>query len=86
MREQKIRYADAGMDIKKLVLCFAKRIWLAAAAGAAGAVIGGLVYLMVSVVPEAEREYQAMSKIYLDFAPDETGRSIRLTTGIRGMI
>ena len=56
MREQKIRYADAGMDIKKLVLCFAKRIWLAAAAGAAGAVIGGLVYLMVSVVPEAERE------------------------------
>ena len=81
MREQKIRYADAGMDIKKLVLCFAKRIWLAAAAGAAGAVIGGLVYLMVSVVPEAEREYQAMSKIYLDFAPDETGEVYQAYNG-----
>ncbi len=81
MREQKIRYADAGMDIKKLVLCFAKRIWLAAAAGAAGAVIGGLVYLMVSVVPEAEREYQAISKVYLDFAPDETGEIYQAYNG-----
>lgn len=81
MREQKIRYADAGMDIKKLALCFAKRIWLAAAAGAAGAVIGGLVYLMVSVVPEAEREYQAISKVYLDFAPDETGEIYQAYNG-----
>ena len=81
MREQKIRYSDAGMDIKKLVLCFAKRIWLAAAAGAAGAVIGGLVYLMVSVVPEAEREYQAISKVYLDFAPDETGEIYQAYNG-----
>ena len=84
MREQKIRYADAGMDIKKLALCFAKRIWLAAAAGAAGAVIGGLVYLMVSVVPEAEREYHPR---FIWILPRmRRGRSIRLTTGIRGMI
>ena len=71
MRE--IRYADAGMDMKKLVLCFAKKLWIAVVAAAAGAVLGGLVYLAASVVPEAERQYQAMAKIYLDFATDETG-------------
>ena len=47
MREQKIRYADAGMDIKKLALCFAKRIWLGAAGGAAGAGIGGVGFFFV---------------------------------------
>ncbi len=71
MRE--IRYADAGMDMKKLVLCFAQKLWIAVAAALAGAVAGGLVYLAVSVVPEAERQYQAMAKVYLDFAADETG-------------
>lgn len=71
MRE--IRYADAGLDIKKLALCFWKRIWMAAAAALAGAVLGALVYMAARVVPEDEREYRALSKIYLDFAPDETG-------------
>lgn len=81
MKEGKIRYADAGMDIKKLALCFAKKMWLAVAAGAAGAAIGALVYLAGSVVPESEREYQAMSKIYLDFAPDETGEVYQAYNG-----
>lgn len=70
---QKIRYADAGLDLKKLMLCFIRKIWLVLAAAAAGAVIGGLVYAAASIVPESEREYRAMSKVYLDFAPDETG-------------
>lgn len=71
MRE--IRYADAGMDMKKLMLCFMQKLWIAVVAAAAGAVAGALVYLAVSVVPEAERQYQAMAKVYLDFAADETG-------------
>lgn len=71
MRE--IRYADAGMDMKKLGLCFMRKCWLVVVAAVAGAVLGGVLYTLAAVVPEAEREYQAMSKVYLDFEVDETG-------------
>ena len=70
---QEIRYADEGMDMKKLVLCFISKIWLVLLAAAAGAVLGGVIYAVSHIVPEAEREYRAMSKVYLDFAADETG-------------
>ena len=71
MRE--IRYADAGMDMKKLMLCFIGKIWLVCLAAVVGAMIGGVVYTVSRVVPESEREYQAAAKVYLDFAVDETG-------------
>lgn len=71
MRE--IRYADAGMDLKKLGLCFVRKCWMVVLGAAIGAVIGGALYAFASVVPEAEREYRAVSKVYLDFAADETG-------------
>lgn len=71
MRE--IRYADEGMDMKKYVLCFIRKSWLVIVAAVLGAVIGGVVYAVAHIVPESEREYQAMSKVYLDFAADETG-------------
>ena len=71
MRE--IRYADEGMDMKKLMLCFFSKIWLVLLAAAAGAVLGGVIYTVSHIVSEAEREYRAMSKVYLDFAADETG-------------
>lgn len=70
---QKIRYSDAGLDMKKLVLCFVRKLWIVLAAAVVGAVLGGMIYAMTRIVPEPEREYQAMSKVYLDFAPDETG-------------
>lgn len=71
MRE--IRYADAGMDMKKYMLCLIKKIPLVLAVTVFGAFVGALVYTIVRTVPESEREYQAFSKIYLDFAVDETG-------------
>jgi uncharacterized protein involved in exopolysaccharide biosynthesis len=83
MRE--IRYADAGMDLKKLGLCFVRKCWLVVLAAVIGAALGGALYTFASVVPEAEREYRAMSKVYLDFEVDET-RSISSITVIRGMI
>ena len=70
---QEIRYADEGMDMKKLMLCFIGKIWLVLFAAAAGALFGGVIYAVSHIVPVAEREYQAMSKVYLDFAADETG-------------
>lgn len=71
MRE--IRYADAGMDMKKLGLCFMHKCWMVVVAAFLGAVFGGVLYMAASVVPEAEREYRAVSKVYLDFEIDETG-------------
>lgn len=68
-----IRYADAGMDMKKWILMLLHRWWMVLAAAAAGAVLGGIIYTAVHTVPESEREYRAVSKVYLDFATDETG-------------
>lgn len=69
-----IRYADAGMDMKKWILMLLHRFWMVLAAAAAGAVLGGIVYTVVHTVPESEREYRAVSKVYLDFATDESGQ------------
>lgn len=69
-----IRYADAGMDMKKWILMLLHRWWMVLAAAAAGAVLGGIIYTVVHTVPESEREYRAVSKVYLDFATDESGQ------------
>lgn len=69
-----IRYADAGMDMKKWILMLLHRFWMVLAAAASGAVLGGIVYTVVHTVPESEREYRAVSKVYLDFATDESGQ------------
>ena len=78
---QEIKYADAGMDMKKLWLCFVGKIWLVFLAGAVGAVLGGMVYAVSHIVPESEREYRAVSKVYLDFATDETGEVYQAYNG-----
>lgn len=69
-----IRYADAGMDMKKWILMLLHRFWMVLAAAAVGAVLGGIIYTVVHTVPESEREYRAVSKVYLDFATDESGQ------------
>lgn len=78
---QQIAYADAGMDMKKLGLCFIRKSWIVLAAAVIGALLGGILYTIVRIVPEAEREYQAVSKIYLDFAADETGEVYQAYNG-----
>ena len=69
----KIRYADAGMDVRKLLLRFLQKIWIVGAATVLGALIAAGIYTVVRTVPEEEREYRAVAKLYLDFAADETG-------------
>ena len=78
---QEIRYADAGMDMKKLGLCFIRKIWLVFLAAIAGAALGGIIYTISHIVPESEREYRAVSKVYLDFAADETGEVYQAYNG-----
>lgn len=75
------RYAGAGMDMRRLWLCFMGKIMIVLLAVVAGAVLGGGVYAVSRVVPESAREYQAMSKVYLDFAADETGEVYQAYNG-----
>lgn len=79
MRE--IKYADAGMDMKKLALVFLGKCWLVLLAAVLGAVAGGIIYTVVHTVPESEREYRAVSKLDLDFAADETGEVYQAYNG-----
>lgn len=78
---QEIKYADAGMDMKKLGLCFMRKSWMLLVAAMLGAALGGILYTIARIVPESEREYQAVSKIYLDFAADETGEVYQAYNG-----
>ncbi len=78
---QEINYADAGVDMKKLGIFFIRKCWMLLLAAVIGAVAGGMIYTIVCMVPESEREYQAVSKIYLDFASDETGEVYQAYNG-----
>ncbi len=77
----KIKYADAGMDMKKWMLLLVRKCWIALAAAVIGAALGGMIYTIVRMVPESEREYRAISKVYLDFAADETGQAYQEYNG-----
>ena len=77
----KIRYADAGMDMKKMVLLFARNIWVILLVAVIGAVTSGAVYTIANTVPESQRQYRCVSKLYLDFATDETGEVYQAYNG-----
>ncbi len=76
-----MKYVNEGMDCKKLLLLFIKKIWVAALAAVIGAALGGGIYLFHNVILSANREYQATSKLYLYFAPDETGEVYQAYNG-----
>lgn len=68
-----LKYENEGMDCKKLLLLFLHKFWIVLSAAVIGAALGAGIYLFHRVVLSGNREYQAESKVYLDFAPDETG-------------
>lgn len=68
-----MKYGNEGMDLKKLLLLLANRVWVVILAAVIGAAFGGGIYMLYHVAISNNREYQAQSKVYLDFAPDETG-------------
>lgn len=76
-----MKYADEGVDCKKLLLLFLKKIWIIILAAILGAVIGGGIYMFYRVALCANREYQATSKLYLSFAPDESGEIYQAYNG-----
>lgn len=68
-----MRYGNEGMDLKKLCILLLHKFWIVVLAAVIGAGLGAGVYLIHHVALNNNREYQAQSKVYLDFASDETG-------------
>ncbi|MBD5521064.1 MAG: hypothetical protein HDR03_07525 [Lachnospiraceae bacterium] len=68
-----MRYGNEGMDLKKLCILLLQKFWIVVLAAVIGAGLGAGIYLIHNVALSSNREYQAQSKVYLDFAPDETG-------------
>lgn len=76
-----VKYGNEGMDCKKYFLLFLQKFWIAVLAAVIGAAFGGGIYLFHHVVLNSNREYRAESKIYLDFAPDESGEIYQAYNG-----
>lgn len=76
-----VKYGNEGMDCKKYFLLFLQKVWLVLFAAVIGAALGGGIYLFHHVVLNSNREYRAESKIYLDFAPDESGEIYQAYNG-----
>ncbi len=61
------KYMHEGLDIKRLFLCFADKLWRIPAAVILGALIGAGIYLIAHLIFNSEMEYQSVSKVYLSF-------------------
>lgn len=61
------RYWREGIDWKRIFLLWRKKLWVLVAAALAGALLGGGIYFVVCVLPAANREYESVSKVYLNF-------------------
>ncbi|MCM1174248.1 MAG: hypothetical protein NC341_04265 [Blautia sp.] len=79
--EVSVKYGNEGMDCKKYFLLFLRKAWAALLAALIGAALGGGIYFFHHVVLDSSREYRAESKIYLDFAPDESGEIYQAYNG-----
>ena len=76
-----MKYGNEGMDCKKFLLLFLGKIRVVILAAIMGAVLGGGIYFFLHVVINSNREYQAESKLRLDFAQDETGEVYQAYNG-----
>ena len=76
-----MKYGNEGMDCKKLLLLFLGKIRVVILAAIIGALLGGGIYFFLHVVINSNREYQAESKLRLNFAQDETGEVYQAYNG-----
>ena len=65
-------YLSRGMDLKRLMLYFQKKIWVIIMLTVLGATFGGVTYQIVRGM-KMPVEYEAMSKLYISFRVDENG-------------
>ncbi len=73
-------YLNRGMDLKRLVLYFQKKIWIAVMLAVLGATLGGVVYQVMRSM-KMPVEYKAVSKLYISFGHDESGQVYQYYNG-----
>lgn len=61
------RFMQEGIDGKRVLWLIWKKIWFFIGAVCAGAVLGGGIYLLAHLLFASQREYEAVSKLYLHF-------------------
>lgn len=64
------RYMKEGLDLKRMSLLFFDKIWFLLMTAVAGAFIGAGLYLAANLVFAPEKEYESVSKFYLNFDCD----------------
>lgn len=62
-----------GMDFRLTLLLLIRKIGIVIGAGALGAALAGGIYLIRHVAYAPAREYEAVSRYYIDFTVDENG-------------
>ena len=70
MKGNKSAYMEQGMDLKRLVLVLGRKLWLLLVAAVIGAVLGGVIYKMVTNIIDGEPEYRASADYYISFIDD----------------
>lgn len=73
-------YFDRGMDLKRLVMYFQKKVWIILLLAAFGAAIGGISYQVLRSV-RMPVEYKTVSKLYIRFEYDESGEVFQYYNG-----
>lgn len=73
-------YLDRGMDLKRLVMYFHKKVWIILLLAAFGAAIGGISYQVLRSV-RMPVEYKTVSKLYIRFEYDESGEVFQYYNG-----
>lgn len=73
-------YLNRGMDLKRLVLYFQRKIWVIIMMTVLGATFGGVAYQVMRSM-KMPVEYQTVSKLYLSFAVDESGEVYQYYNG-----
>lgn len=73
-------YLNRGMDLKRLVMYFQRKIWIILLIAAVGAAIGGISYQIIRSV-RMPVEYTAVSKLYIRFGYDESGEVYQYYNG-----
>lgn len=64
------RYMQEGVDVKRILLLLKEKLWMVVVAAVIGALAGGGVYLFIHLVFASERDFQSVSKLYLNFNCD----------------
>ncbi|RKM59673.1 hypothetical protein D6856_10700 [Butyrivibrio sp. XB500-5] len=70
MDRNKNKYMEETLDLKSFYLRLIKKLWLIPVMALIGALIGGCIYYLVTVIFGPERCFEAQTSFYLTYSPD----------------